>query len=74
MKNEIVPRYSIILPVKNVRPYIESVINSVLSQNYSDYELIISDNQSDDGTSEYVDTVNHKNISHTTVFYYCRTF
>ncbi len=71
MKNEIVPRYSIILPVKNVRPYIESVINSVLSQNYSDYELIISDNQSDDGTSEYVDTVNHKNVK---IFHTPRSF
>ncbi|UTY33212.1 glycosyltransferase family 2 protein [Treponema putidum] len=62
MKNEIVPRYSIILPVKNVRPYIESAINSVLYQNYLDYELIISDNQSDDGTSEYVDAINHDNV------------
>lgn len=71
MKNEIVPRYSIILPVKNVRPYIESVINSVLSQNYSDYELIISDNQSDDGTAEYVDTINHKNVK---IFHVPRPF
>ena len=55
-------KYSIILPVRNVRPYIESAVNSVLQQKYSDYELIISDNQSDDGTSEYIDIINHKNV------------
>lgn len=55
-------KYSIILPIRNVRPYIESAVNSVLQQKYSDYELIISDNQSDDGTSEYIDIINHKNV------------
>ena len=71
MINKSVPKYSIILPVKNVRPYIGSAINSVLSQEYSDYELIISDNQSDDGTAEYVDTIYHENVK---VFHIPRAF
>ena len=44
------PKYSIILPIYNCAPFIESAIQSVLDQPYSDYELIISNNQSTDET------------------------
>lgn len=43
-------KYSIILPVYNCAHYIESAIRSVLDQPYTDYELIISNNQSTDET------------------------
>lgn len=60
-------KYSIIIPVQNSIKTLSSTIKSVISQNYSDYELIISDDHSEDGTSEYLDTINdsHIKIVHT---------
>ena len=43
-------KYSIILPVYNCAAYLESAIHSVLDQSYTDYEFIISNNQSTDET------------------------
>jgi len=56
------PKYSIIIPVKNAVNYLPECINSVTRQNYSDYEIIISDDRSVDGTKEYLNTINHPNI------------
>ena len=55
-------KYSIIIPAYNGRKYLPACISSVLSQNYSDYELIVSDDYSTDGTAEYIDTLKHPNI------------
>lgn len=46
------PIISVGLPVYNGEKYIESSIKSVLDQSFSDFELIISDNASTDGTEE----------------------
>lgn len=63
MENNGKIKYSIILPVRNCRSYIETTIESVISQNYDDYELIISDNQSTDGTKEFIEEYRkYKNI------------
>ncbi len=40
------------MPVFNGKNYIEQAIISILEQTYSDFELIISDNASDDGTED----------------------
>ncbi|MEJ7643052.1 MAG: glycosyltransferase family 2 protein [Chryseolinea sp.] len=48
------PTISILTPVWNGLPYIKECVDSVLSQNYQDWEMIIADNASDDGTSEYL--------------------
>lgn len=45
-------KVSIGLPVFNGEQYIAETIESILSQNYSDFELIISDNHSNDNTAE----------------------
>lgn len=45
-----VPRVSIGLPVYNGERFLEEAIRSVLDQTYQDFELIISDNGSTDGT------------------------
>jgi glycosyltransferase involved in cell wall biosynthesis len=42
--------------------YLPTCIKSITQQAYSDYELIISDDHSSDGTREYLETINHKNI------------
>ena len=41
---------SIGLPVRNGGDYLRIALDSLLAQNYEDFELIISDNASDDGT------------------------
>ena len=40
------PRFSIIVPIYNVAPYLEQCIESVLSQQYAHYELILVDDGS----------------------------
>ncbi|MFN2557303.1 MAG: glycosyltransferase family 2 protein [Nitriliruptorales bacterium] len=46
------PRVSVGLPVFNGERYLEEAISSILAQDYTDFELIISDNASDDRTEE----------------------
>ncbi|MGH7450285.1 MAG: glycosyltransferase family 2 protein [bacterium] len=46
------PRVSIGLPVFNGENYLEETLKSILSQTYSDFELIISDNASTDNTQK----------------------
>ena len=46
------PRVSIGLPVFNGENYLEGALDSILAQTYSDFEILISDNASTDGTEE----------------------
>lgn len=50
------PRVSIIMPAFNVEPYIAESIESVLTQTYTDYELIIVNDGSTDGTRDVAET------------------
>ena len=52
-----VPGVSVLMSVRNGVPYIESAIESILSQTYRDWEFIIVDNASSDGTLEIVDSI-----------------
>jgi glycosyltransferase involved in cell wall biosynthesis len=47
-----VPRLSIGLPVYNGEKYLAESIDALLGQTYEDFELIISDNASTDGTAD----------------------
>jgi glycosyltransferase involved in cell wall biosynthesis len=47
-----VPKVSIGLPVYNGQDYLRFAIDSILRQEYSDFELIISDNASEDATAD----------------------
>ena len=53
---------SIITPVWNGLPYIEECVQSVLSQEFLDWEMLISDNGSTDGTREYLHSLNDPRI------------
>lgn len=46
------PRVAIGLPVFNGENYLEDAIESVLAQDFEDFELVIADNGSTDGTEE----------------------
>lgn len=46
------PRLSIGMPVRDNVSFIENAVTSLLSQDFSDFELIVSDNGSTDGTSD----------------------
>lgn len=46
------PRVSICLPVYNGQKYLEATLDSILAQTYGDFELIISDNASNDRTQD----------------------
>ncbi len=46
------PRLSIGLPVYNGEEYLTESLEALLGQTYEDFELIISDNDSTDGTAD----------------------
>ena len=48
------PHFSVIIPLYNKAPYVRKTVESVLGQTFVDYELLIIDNGSNDGSSEIV--------------------
>jgi glycosyltransferase involved in cell wall biosynthesis len=51
MKGEIMPTVTIGLPVFNGETFLRQAVDSILAQTYADFELLISDNCSTDGTA-----------------------
>lgn len=49
------PALSIIVPVYNIRAFLEKCINSILAQTFTDFELILVDDGSTDGSGEICD-------------------
>ena len=56
------PLISVIMPVFNTRKYIEDAIKSIFYQTITDWELIIIDDNSNDGTYEYLKTLDDNRI------------
>jgi len=56
------PLISVLMCAYNTRPFIESAVNSILFQTYSNWELIISDDYSTDGTREWLSSLKDKRI------------
>lgn len=52
-------RFSIVIPLYNKAPYIRKALDSVLAQTYQDYECIVIDDGSTDGSAEVVQCVVH---------------
>ena len=57
-KNISAPLVSIMMPVYNGRRLIEASIESLINQSYTNWECIIVDDGSTDGTSEFLKTLN----------------
>ena len=55
-------KYSIVVPVHNAVRYLPACVDSVVRQDFEDYELIVSDDHSSDGTSEYLNRLVHRNV------------
>jgi glycosyltransferase involved in cell wall biosynthesis len=55
-------KYSILVPTWNKLEYLKYTINSLLDQNYENFELIISDDFSTDGTADYLSHLNDKRV------------
>ena len=53
MENKI-PLFSLLIPTRNRAHLLRYALESVLMQDWDDYELIVSDNDSSDGTKEFV--------------------
>lgn len=56
------PIISVIMPVFNTEKYILESINSILNQTLSDFEFIIINDASTDGTQNILDTITDKRI------------
>ena len=56
--------FSVILPTFNRAKFIESAVNSVVNQNYSNWELIIIDNFSEDNTQQIVEKFKDSRIKY----------
>ena len=54
------PRISIGLPIYNEETYLQKTLESILGQDYQNFELIISDNASSDNTPEICQEYTHK--------------
>jgi len=53
-------KFSVIIPVYNVKYYLEACINSVIAQKYKEYEVIMVDDGSTDGSGEICDELCRK--------------
>jgi glycosyltransferase involved in cell wall biosynthesis len=51
------PKISVLLPCLNARPFLEERIESLLAQTFSDWEAIVLDSYSDDGSWEYFGSI-----------------
>ena len=51
-----VPLVSVLMPVYNAMPYLQEALDSILTQTWENFELIIIDDGSQDHSSDLMDT------------------
>ena len=59
-------KITVIMPVWNGMPFLRKAISSVINQRYKNWQLIISDDGSTDGTVDYLKKIKNKKIK---IFY-----
>lgn len=62
MKQIDIPLISVIIPVYNVAAYIEEAVNSILNQTIQDFEIIVIDDCSTDGTIDILQSIKDSRI------------
>ncbi len=67
-KENIMPKFSVIIPIYNIEPYLRQCVDSVLNQTYSDFEVILVDDGSPDNCpsicDEYAKTDSRVRVLH----------
>ena len=53
---------SIIIPVKNAMPYLAKCISTVLNQTYTNIEILVIDDKSDDNSIYYLNSIDDKRL------------
>ena len=53
-------KISIIVPVYNIEDYIEECVNSIINQDYKDFELILVDDGAKDNSGKICDDLSKK--------------
>lgn len=56
------PKFSIVIPTRNRCETLGSAIETVITQSFTDFELVISDNNSQDKTKEVIEALSHEKI------------
>ena len=56
------PLVSVVMACHNARPWISETVQSILSQDYSPFELIIVDDASSDGTLSILNSIGDRRI------------
>jgi len=56
------PKLSVIIPVYNGAKYLPDTVQSVLTQSFTDFELLILNDGSTDNSAEYLDDINDKRV------------
>ena len=56
------PKVSIVVPVYNTAPYLRQAIDSILAQTFTDFELILIDDGSNDSSPDIIDSYKDERI------------
>jgi glycosyltransferase involved in cell wall biosynthesis len=59
--NDLTPKVSIILPARNEEKYLAKCLDSLIEQDYKNYEIIVIDDSSEDSTGEIIANYSKKN-------------
>lgn len=62
MKNIHIPMVSVLLPVYNAGTYLQEFVKSILNQTFTSFELLILDDGSTDGCTDFLDQIADKRI------------
>ncbi|WP_202079444.1 glycosyltransferase family 2 protein [Caldalkalibacillus salinus] len=56
------PKFSVVIPLYNKRNYIKATVLSVLEQTFSDFEVIVVDDESNDGSLDQIKDIKDKRL------------